>query len=135
MGPENQHSKHFPKLFRYCWSRGHILGTTSMFYVAYFAGYSDKTLDVNDLEEQGSILAHSFKRVSPSQQGRHGGTEQSTSWQLGNREMGIQKRARARCHPHDMVTFPNWALSLPFYTLSKMIGYYEELTTGNRSHS
>lgn len=110
MEPENQHSSHFPKLFWYCWFRGPFWESLSyttpvtiiafMFCAPYFARHSVKMLDVIKVfEGDDSILAHGFRRVSPSQEGWQGRTEQSTSWQSGSRERCMQRRVTARCRP------------------------------------
>lgn len=93
-----------------------------------------KMLDVKVLEEEDSVLAHGFRRVSPSQEGWQSRTEQSTSWQSGNRERCMQKRATPKMSARDVVTFSNWNSPPAFYTFSKIIGYYEGLTTSN-NHS
>lgn len=55
--------------------------------------------DVKVFEAEDFILAHGFRRVSPSQKGWQGRTEQSTSWQSGSRERCMQSRVTARCRP------------------------------------
>jgi hypothetical protein len=83
-------------------------------FVSYFSCHCDKIPDRNHLREKGFILAHDFRRGSPSWWEGHGRWLQLTSWQPRSRRRDTE-RCQSKIYPRLHLQWPTSSIGPTSY--------------------